>query len=76
MQETQIQSLVWDDPTCHPSSYACAQQLLKPEHYRACALQQEKPLQWEDRARQLESRPLIATREKLSSSGDPAQLTK
>ena len=76
MQETQIQPLVWDDPTCHPSNYSCAQQLLKPEHYRACALQQEKPLQWEDHAQQLESRPLIATREKLSSNGDPAQLTK
>ena len=35
--------------------WAHAPQLLKPEHPWACALQQEKPLQWEAHAPHLES---------------------
>ena len=79
MQGTQVQSLVWEDPTCcgatKPMSHnywARTPQLLKPTSSRArvpqllslhaatteacapraCALQQEKPLQWEASALQ------------------------
>ena len=43
-----VQSLVWEDPICHRAT--------KPRHhnYWARALQQQKPLQWEARAPQLE----------------------
>ena len=54
MQGTQVRSLVWADPigciTIKPTSqnyWACKPYLLKPEHPRACALQQERPPQWE-----------------------------
>ena len=66
MQETQVQSLIQEDPTCHEAAeavhhnyWACAReprshnywahvlQVLKPKLPRACAPQQEKPLQWE-----------------------------
>ena len=57
-----VQSLALEDSTCHrvtkPERYnyrACKQQLLKPAHSRACAPWQEKPLQWEAQAPQLES---------------------
>ena len=75
MQESQVRSLIQEDPTClraakpvYHNCWACAlasgshsywahmPQLLKPACPRACAPQQEKPLQWEARARQLESR--------------------
>ena len=54
MQETQVQSLIQEDPTClratkpiHHIYGAWVLQLLKPKHSRACVLQQEKPPQWE-----------------------------
>ena len=49
MQGTQVRALVWEDPTCRGAagpvshnSWACAS--------GACALQQERPRQWEARA--------------------------
>ena len=39
--------------------WASVSQLLKPSHPRACAPQQEKPLQWEIGAPQLESSPCL-----------------
>ena len=59
VQETRVRSLVQEDPTCleaakpvglcsrarGPQLPSCVLQLLKPEHPRACALQQEKPPQ-------------------------------
>ena len=79
MQETQVWSLVQEDPiccgapkpVCHNywawSSWARALelQLLKSAHPRACAPQQEKPQQWEICAPQLEKSP--------HSSKDPTQ---
>ena len=59
MQGTQIRSLVQDDSPCHGAtkllkprllslcSRTCELQLWKPSYSGACALQQEKPLQWE-----------------------------
>ena len=48
MQETLVQSLVQEDPTCLGTT--------KPvcHNFWACALQQEKLLQWEADAPQLE----------------------
>ena len=59
MQETRVQSLVWEDPTCHGATesarhnyrlHAGAQEprrpLQKPTCPRARARQQEKPPQW------------------------------
>ena len=64
MQGTWVQSLIWEDPTCHrapkPMCYnywAHEPQLLKPVNSGACALQQAKPLQWEARTLQLGSSP-------------------
>ena len=68
VQETQVPSLVWEDPTCHgamksvrPSYWACA---LEPgSHNYWCPRvlelqpQQAKPPQWEARAPQLEKSP-------------------
>ena len=63
MQETRVLSLIWEDPTCHGEAQRslCATttepvlssqgaELLKPEHSRARAGQQEKPPQWEAHA--------------------------
>ena len=51
--------------------------LLKPEHSRACAQQQEKRLEREARALQTESSPHSPKQEKsLHSNEDPAQLFK
>ena len=69
MQETQAQSLIQEDPTCLGETKAMGSQLLSPGAWiteptvtllkpacpRACA-SQEKPLQWEAQAPQLESR--------------------
>ena len=66
MQETWVQSLVWEDSirrgaskSVHHNFQACASQLLSPCAVtteacapRARALQQEKPLQWEAHAPQ------------------------
>ena len=69
MQETQVWSLDWEDPTCsRPTklmghnywslrSGAREPQLQEAMCPRACALQPEKLLQWEARAPQLESSP-------------------
>ena len=47
---------------------------LKPEHPRACALQQKKPLQGEAHILQLESSPCSPQLEKsMCSNKDPAQ---
>ena len=51
-----------------------APQILKPVHPRDRALQQEKPLQLEASAPQLESSPCLPQLEKTPcSNGDPAQ---
>ena len=64
MQETRVQYLVWEDPTCHGATMPMSQ-LLKPMHPRASASQPEKPWQWETHTSQLE---------KCSRSNeDPAQ---
>ena len=71
VQETWIQSLIWEDPTCLGATkpmchnyWACALEpgspnyvpkLLKPFCLRAHEPQQEKPLQWEACTPQLES---------------------
>ena len=47
MQGAWVQSLLLEDSTCCRST--------KPAHYRACALQQEKPPQWEAHTPQLEN---------------------
>ena len=60
-QGAMVQSRIWEDPTCHMPTkpmhhnyWAGAVQLLKPKRSRACALQQEKPPQWEAQALQIE----------------------
>ena len=83
MQKTRVWSLIWEDPICYretkPMRYnywAHVPQLLKPVHPRAHAMRslQEKPLQWEACAPQLESRPCSLQLEKsMCSSEDPAQ---
>ena len=71
-EETWVQTLMQEDPTCSgatkPGScnyWAYVLQLLKPEHPRTCAQQQEKPLQWEARIPQPEKSP--------RSNKDPVQ---
>ena len=87
-QETGVQSLIGEDPTCfgatkHMShhywdcsracSRACRPQLLKPLCPRACA-PQENPPQWEAHPPQLDSSPHSLQVEKsLRSNEDPAQ---
>ena len=72
-------------PMCHsfwayalePGSHNCwahVKQLLKPSCPRACALQQEKPLQWEAGAPQLESSPCSLQLEKKTASTAKKQL--
>ena len=87
LQETPVQSLFWEDPTCHGVTkpvchnyWAAALQprncnyrdqklqLLKPLHFGACALQQEKPQQWEACTPQLESSPCLLHLEKSPRS--------
>ena len=62
MQGTQVQALVWEDPTCHRATgpvshnyWACAP--------GACAPQQERPRQWEASAPRWRVAPLATTRE-------------
>ena len=56
MQGTQVHSLVQGKiPHMPQENWAHAPQLLKPAYYRAHGLHQEKPLQWEACALQLES---------------------
>ena len=80
MQRTWIWSLIWEDPTVHKATepmhhnyWAWVPQLLKPMQPRARALQQEKPLQWEAWALQLEynrvqqQRPSAAKNSKIKT---------
>ena len=53
--------------------WAHVSQLLKPAHPRACALQQEKPLQWEAHTPQLESNPCLPQLEKSLHTTTKAQ---
>ena len=46
------------------ANWTCVQQLLKPTHPRAHALQQEKPPQWEAHIQQLETNPCLPQIEK------------
>ena len=64
MQETQVRSLVWEDPTCHGATRSVCQywgSALEPESCNYWGLStpdsapQEKPLQWGACAPQLES---------------------
>ena len=75
MQQTQVRSLIREDPVCRGTKLVCqnygayapesgshnywarVQQLLKPSHSRASAQQQEKRLQLEVQALQLEKPP-------------------
>ena len=80
VQENMSSSLVWEDPTCcgatkptSCNSWAQVLQLLKSSLAER-ALQQEKPLQWEARAPQLESSPHSMQLEKSPCSNEnPAQ---
>ena len=81
VQETPVESLVWEDPTCcratkstHHSYWAYAPQLLKLTCPRVRAPQQEKSPQWEASEPQLKSSPCSPQLQKsLCSSEDPAQ---
>ena len=85
MPESQVQSLVWEDPMCRGANkpvcrnyWACALEpihsIMKPMHPKAHAAQQEMPLQWEAHVLQLESSPWLPQLEKsLHSNKDPAQ---
>ena len=59
MQETWVQSLIQEDPTCHEANNPVHHnyRAYVPQLLSSCAhgLQQEKPLQWEAHAVQLES---------------------
>ena len=71
---TWVQSLVREDSTCHRATKLRAPQLLKLTCPRARALQEEKPLQSEPRAPQLESSPCSLQQEKTPSQQQrPAQ---
>ena len=61
------------EPGSH-NYWACMWQLLKPACSRVCASQQEKPLQWEAHAPQLENSCCLPQLEKSPcNSEDPAQ---
>ena len=54
MQEARICTLIWEDATCHratkPGNHSYWGHVLplpRPARWRACALQQEEPQQWE-----------------------------
>ena len=75
MQETQVQSLVREDSTCHQDA--------KPMYHNYCAhqpragaLQQEKPPQWEAHAPQLESSPCLLRLEKAQQRRTSAGINK
>ena len=81
MQETQVWSLIQEDPTglgetkpvCHKYS-ACALESLSHNYWAhmLCALQWEKPPQWEAHPLQLESSPHLLQLEKsLCTNTDP-----
>ena len=58
-----VQSLVWEDTTCHGATKPVRRNYWAHVP-RACAPQQEKPLKWRAHARQPEYLPLAATTEK------------
>ena len=65
--------------TLEPTSckyWAHVQQLLNPVCPRACAAQQEKPLQWEDRTLQLESSPRLPQLEKSLHNNEDSEKQK
>ena len=84
MQGTRVQSLVLEDSTCHRATKTLEPQLLSLRATtteagvpRACALQQEKPLQW--KAHALQQRVVSALcneRKPMCSKEDPAQPKK
>ena len=71
MQETQIQSLIWEDLTCFRATkpmchnyWACTLEPVSHSYWNPpvpepCAPQQEKPLQWEAHVPQLGSKPRV-----------------
>ena len=75
MQGTQVQALVWEDPTCHGATkavchsyWACTSQLLKPMHREPMLYNKrshciEKPAHHNE-----EQPPLAATRESLHAA--------
>ena len=68
MQETRVQPLIWEDPTCLGAAKAVC------HSYWACALQQEKPQQWEALALQQGVAPHSPQLEESPHSNeDPAQ---
>ena len=86
MQETRVQSLVQEDPTCCGATkpgghnyWVCALEprscnYRSPRCPRACAPQREKPLHWEARAPQLKSSPCSLQLQKNPCSiKNPAQ---
>ena len=60
MQRTWVRSLAWEDSTRRRA----AKSNYRVHVPRACALQQEKPLQWKAHALQLESSPHSSQQEK------------
>ena len=82
MQEPQVRSLIWKDPTCcwaakpvDHNYWACA---LEPGscNYWACAPQRQKPPQWEAHTPQLRSSPGSLQSEKSTHCNkDPEHLT-
>ena len=85
MQGTQVQSLVWEDPTCCGASkpvrhnyWACALEPASHNYWahapRGRAPQQEKPLWWEARAPQRRVAPAHRNwRKPARSNEDPTQ---
>ena len=70
MQATQVRAWIREDPTCRGATKPVrhnywSPHATSPEAHAptACALQQEKPVQWEARAPQCRVAPLTATRE-------------
>ena len=82
MQETQVRSVIWKDPTCCWAAkpvghnyWGCA---LEPGscNYWACAPQQEKPPQWEAHTPHLRRSPHSPQSEKsMHCNKDPEHLT-
>ena len=62
MQETQVQSLVWKDSTCHGATKPVSHNM-EARAPKTCTLQEEKPPQWEAPL-ELESSPHLPQLEK------------
>ena len=83
IQETQVRSLVWEDPTCcraakpvHHNSGAWEPQLLKSMRSIACAPKQGRSLQWAAGALHLETGPCSSQLEKSPSSDEDQAQSK